>query len=174
MTCPRYSFPWRLATDCRGVASVLVAAPSAWSAEEEQDLVTNPGFGGQHHTDLPRTYTVVDDVAHSGKRSLRVVNTDPDRYLLASQPLKLKPGMMYRFSAWVRAQGVQGNDTGATICVEWYGEKGFIGGTYPGGIKGDRDWYRIEAVTPPIPEAATRCQVHLYLRKKMTGYGMDR
>lgn len=170
MTCPRYSFPWRLATGLVVALLLLAAAPQARCAEEEPNLVTNPSFEeGNAGWTLPATYTVVDDVAHSGKRSLRVVNTDPDRYLLASQPLKLKPGMMYRFSAWVRAQGVQGNDTGATICVEWYGEKGFIGGTYPGGIKGDRDWYRIEAVTPPIPEAATRCQVTLYLRKKMTG-----
>ncbi|HHX40006.1 MAG TPA: hypothetical protein GX715_08580, partial [Armatimonadetes bacterium] len=138
MIHPLYSFPWRLATGLVVALLLLAAAPQARCAEEEPNLVTNPSFEeGNAGWTLPATYTVVDDVAHSGKRSLRVLNTDPDRYLLAAQPLELKPGMMYRFSAWVRAQGVQGNDTGATICVEWYGEKGFIGGTYPGGIKGD-------------------------------------
>lgn len=151
-------------------ALFLLAGAPAWCADEEQNLVDNPGFEmGDAGWTLPSVYTVVDDVAHSGKRSLRVVNPDAGRYLLASRSVPLKPGMRYRFSAWVRTQGVQGNDTGATICMEWGSEKGYIGGSYPGGIKGDRDWQRVEAVTQPLPEEATGLAVTLYLRKGMTG-----
>jgi hypothetical protein len=148
----------------------LIVAITPASSQEEANLVRNIGFeDGKSPWSLPKTFNVVDDVAHAGTHSLRLVNTNKATYLLASQTIPFKPGMKYRYSAWIKTRGVQGEDTGATICMEWSGAKGWLGGSYASGKKGDRDWFRVEDVTAPIPKEATSVCVQLYLRKDMTG-----
>ncbi|MBC7288158.1 MAG: hypothetical protein H5T86_08980, partial [Armatimonadetes bacterium] len=94
----------------------------------------------------------------------------PGRYLLCTQNIPLKPGAYYEFSVWVKTQGIQGEDTGATVCVEFYDSEGkYIGGTYPAGIKGDRDWTQIKAISSRVPQNAARCNVTVYVRRNMTG-----
>lgn len=138
-------------------------------APEDVALV-NPGFeDGATGWNLPRTYRVDDTVAHTGRASLRVENTDPGTYLLAGQPVQLTAGARYRFSVWVKTEDVSGDDSGATICIEWSGENGWIGGAYPAGVKGTSDWKQVEGITSPIPAEATSVSVTLYLRKGMTG-----
>ncbi|MCX6899101.1 MAG: hypothetical protein NT105_10405, partial [Verrucomicrobia bacterium] len=152
------------------VAMTLIAGIAPGSSQEDASLVRNAGFeDGKTHWSLPKTFSVVDDAAHSGTHSLRLVNTNKAAYLLASQTIPFKPGMKYRYSAWIKTRGVQGEDTGATICMEWSGAKGWLGGSYASGKKGDRDWFRVEDVTAPIPKEATSVRVQLYLRKGMTG-----
>ena len=150
--------------------AMLVALAGGVCAEETPDLVRNPGFEeGAAGWSLPAAYSVVEDAAHAGKGCLRLVNADKSTYVLATQKIGARPGRMYRFGAWMKTQAVAGNDSGATICMEWYGEKGYLGGAYPSGKKGDNDWYRVETTTGPIPKEATSISLALYLRKGMTG-----
>lgn len=153
-----------------GAVALITAIALAASSQEETNLVRNAGFeDGAAHWSLPRTFSVVGDVAHAGTHSLRLVNTNKATYLLATQTIPFKPGMKYRYGAWIKTRGVQGEDTGATICMEWSGAKGWLGGSYASGKKGDRDWFRVESVSGPIPVEATTVRVNLYLRKDMTG-----
>ncbi|MBI5685200.1 MAG: hypothetical protein HZC54_08960 [Verrucomicrobia bacterium] len=150
-------------------AAMTLIAGTAFSSEET-NLVRNAGFeDGKTNWSLPRTFSVVDDAAHAGTHSLRLVNTNKASYLLASQAIPFRPGMKYHYSAWVKTRGVQGEDTGATICMEWSGPKGWLGGSYASGKKGDQNWFHVESVTAPIPKEATSVRVQLYLRKGMTG-----
>ncbi|MCX7598473.1 MAG: hypothetical protein N2512_06340 [Armatimonadetes bacterium] len=143
-----------------------------------QDItVTNPGFEDADAQGVPvgwradpAVYQVDDTVAHSGRCSLRYVNDDPNRYVMCAQDLPLKPGHMYEFSVWVKTRGIEGEDTGATICLEWQGEGGkYLGGSYPAGIKGDNDWTLIRGISGRVPAEAVRCHVLCYVRNKMTG-----
>lgn len=154
------------------VASVLAAAVVA------QDIpVVNPGFEEADEQGLPvgwradpAVYQVDETVFRSGHRSLRYVNDDPNRYVMCAQDLPLNPGHMYEFSVWVKTKGIQGEDTGATICLEWYGENGkYLGGSYPAGVKGDNDWTLIRAISGRVPAEAVRCHVLCYVRRGMTG-----
>lgn len=170
---PHSQRPWWWNCSRMGSLLCLILALGCLSgarAEETSPLLNNPGFEeGAEGWGLPPTYQVVDDVARTGRRSLRLVNRDPNQYLLAGQRLSLKPGMMYRFGAWVKTEGVQGRESGATLCVEWNGAQGYLGGSYPEGRKGDNDWFYVEGRTPPIPAEATEVTLCLYLRRGMTG-----
>ena len=149
---------------------LFFAMASVASSQEETQLVRNGGFEeGAAPWSLPKTFSVVDDMAHTGAHSLRLVNTNKATYLLASQTIPFKPGMKYRYSAWIKTRGVQGEDTGASVCMEWSGAQGWLGGSYASGKKGDHDWFHVESVTAPIPKEATRLHLSLYLRKGMTG-----
>jgi hypothetical protein len=151
-------------------AATLLIAGTTFALSEETNLVHNAGFeDGKTHWSLPKTFSVMDDAAHTGTHSLRLVNTNKTTYLLASQAIPFRPGMKYRYSAWIKTRGVRGEDTGATICMEWSGPKGWLGGSFASGKKGDQNWFHIEGVTAPIPKEATTVRVELYLRKGMTG-----
>ena len=152
-------------------APVLAEAPTPEEAVRGPNLVASPGFeDGAEGWNLPDGHRIVQGAAsHSGGFFLSAERTDPQAYRLATQVVPCRPGRRYRFSAWVRAKGVAGADSGATICMEWSGKDGWIGGTYPSGVKGTTEWTHIEGLTPPIPPEATRVTVTLYLRRGMTG-----
>ena len=134
------------------------------------NLARNPGFEeGARPWQLPEGFKVVEGMGRSGGACLHFVRTDASTYRLASQRIEFRPGRRYRFSVWVRTKGVAGTDSGATVCMEWSGAKGWMGGAYPNGRKGDSDWFRVEAVTPPVPPEAKSLNVTLYIRKGMTG-----
>jgi hypothetical protein len=152
------------------LTTLAAFAFAAAAAGQDANLARNAGFEDSATCwQLPRGFSVVEDVAHGGARSLRLVNTNQSTYLLASQNIPFKPGMKYRYSAWIRTRGVKGEDSGATICMEWSGAKGWLGGSYASGKKGDQEWFLVESVTAPIPKEATAVRVNLYLRRRMTG-----
>ncbi len=141
------------------------------------NLVENPGFEQVSADgafapwgDGGSVYTSVADVAHSGARSLRYTNEDADRYVLCGQEVFLEPGAAYEFSAWIKTEGVDGPDSGATICLEWWaeGEK-YLGGSYPSGFKGTADWRQLKAISGRVPPTAVSCNITCYLRKGCTG-----
>ncbi|MCX5672571.1 MAG: hypothetical protein NTU94_14740, partial [Planctomycetota bacterium] len=153
-------------------ALLAAIAPAALSAEAPApNLVKNPGFeDGAKPWSLPQGFEVVEGASsHSGGHGLRFARQDVTLYDLASQRIDFRPGARYQFSAWVRTKGVAGPESGATICMEWSGPKGWIGGAYPEGRKGDSGWFQVIGITPPIPKEATGVSVTLYLRKGMTG-----
>jgi hypothetical protein len=147
-------------------------------AQEGDNLVSNPGFesldaaGGPVGWTLPQpVYAVVTDVWRTGARALRYVNADAARYQLASCALPKEPGAHYEFEVWVRTENVQGDDSGATVCLEWYDTQGgYLGGAYPAGVKGSNSaWTRVHGESRKTPENAERCTVTCYVRKGMTG-----
>lgn len=156
----------------RTIALFLILSLAAtWArAGEGTNLVQNPGLESTPTVwTLPPTCRVVEDVAHTGWRSLRLTNTNPATYLLARQSVRCQPGRKYAYRAWIKTRDVRGDDSGATLCVEWSGPRGWIGGSYADGKKGDQDWFLVEGLTGPIPTEATSVTVQLYLRKGMTG-----
>ena len=115
-------------------------------------------------------YSLVATPTHTGAKSLQVVNDDPAKYALCTQPVKLQPGCFYELSGWVKTRGVGGGDgQGASFCVEWWGPKGYLGGCYPGGAGGDSDWTHIRAVTDRVPAGATSARLVCYLWRSVTG-----
>jgi hypothetical protein len=143
------------------LAAMAVALPAA---AQSPNLLRNPGFeDGASGWQLPPNVEVVKEVAHGDAHSLRILNTDAKTYVLASQNVAVQPGHRYRYGAWIRTRGVKGDDSGATICMEWSGPKGWMGGSYLDGRKGDRDWFHLEGLTGPIPDGATSVSVRLYL-----------
>ena len=154
---------------------ILLLVGSAGFADDV--AVLNAGFEEAGDKGLPLSWTGATDVyqrddavAHSGGASLRFVNTDPDHYVLCSQRIDLEPGRMYESSVWVKTEGVEGKDSGATICLEWSDADGkYLGGSYPGGVKGDSDWTLVRGLSSRVPENAVSCSVTCYVRKGMTG-----
>lgn len=162
----------RVVTLALFAALFAAIAPAALAAEEDApNLVKNPGFeDGAKPWSLPKGFEVVEAASsHSGAHGLHFTRGDAATYDLASQRIDFRPGARYLFSAWVRTRGVVGPESGATVCMEWSGPKGWIGGTYPDGRKGDAGWFQVTGVTPPMPKEATSVAVTLYLRKGMTG-----
>lgn len=157
---------------CAAVGSALGQTGAA-----QQNLAANPSFEDSGlesarpqgwHGD-PKIYSVDASIARTGQRSLKFVNADPGRYVLCTQRVPLQALWKCRASAWVKTEGVVGDESGATICLEWQDKNGkWLGGVYPAGIKGTHDWQRIEAVTRLPPGAAT-CHLACYVRQGMTG-----
>lgn len=160
------------------VLGALVSA-TAFAADDWKppNLARNPSFetvdaagapadwGGD-----PAVYSTVTSPTHQSARALQWVNADPKRYVLCSQTVPLKPGRAYEVRVWVKTENVQGEETGATICLEWADAKGkWIGGHYPEGVKGTSDWQQIRSISPPVPKEAAACTVTCYVRQGMTG-----
>lgn len=160
----------------------LAATPSALGGQAESlpdmpNLVTNAGFEEPAAKGpLPTgwagdvsVYSRDETGAHSEQASLRFVNPDPEKYRLCSHVVQVEHGRRYEFSAWVRTQDVKGEDSGATVCMEWSGAGKWIGGSYPGGVKGTADWSLVRGISKRIPKDADRCSITCYVRKGMTG-----
>ncbi len=157
--------------------TVLAAYGQEWGVGIGENLVKNPGFeevqGGKltSWAAAAPVYSADDTTARGGERSLKFVNDDPGNYVLCGQRIDLEPGRLYEVKAWVKTEGVEGADSGATVCVEWSdGEGKYLGGHYPPGKKGDTpEWTQVRGISPRIPEEAASCSVTCYVRKGMTG-----
>jgi len=154
-------------------AVILATAATAGAAE----LVVNGGFeeaaakaaGPAAWSGDPAVFSLDREVKRSGEASLRYENSDANRYRLAGQKVPLQPGRKYRVSAWVKTDGIAGQESGATICLEWQGPDGkWMGGSYPSGVKGTSDWRQVETITR-LPKEAGSVNLACYVRKGMTG-----
>lgn len=159
---------------------ILLASTGAdWDRFEfiGQNLVGNGGFerygsGGlpAEWNGPPSVYSRTTAARHKGRASLAFVNPDAADYALCSQTIPLEPGRLYAFGCMVKATGVEGADSGATICVEWWDEDGeYLYGSYPRGVKGDTAWQEIKDLIGRAPASAHRASVTCYVRKGMTG-----
>lgn len=148
-----------------GLAAPPNLAANPGFEDLDKDAPTPAGWGGDR-----AVYTRDGSVSRTGRASLRYVNGDPKRYRLCGQKVLLEPGRKYRLSAWVKTKDVAGSDSGATICMEWQDRAGkWLGGIYPKGVKGTRDWTEVSAITRLPAEAGSTCTISCYLRKGMTG-----
>ncbi len=75
-----------------------------------------------------------DAVAHTGRRSLRIVN-DEANLAYALQRLEVEPRAIYRIAAWVRTEAVGANAVGACLAIR--GRPNLVGD-----IRGDTNGWR--------------------------------
>ncbi|MBM4050450.1 MAG: hypothetical protein FJ279_35595, partial [Planctomycetes bacterium] len=169
---------------CVCLAVILPCPRLAAQEDKWRNLVANPGFEELDEAGKLKAWRVPgkdwaadEQVAHSGKRSLRTVREDAATYLLTAQTLDLKPGEMVSASVWVKSENVkvskpeEGGSLGATMCLEWADAQGkWLGGFYSfQGLLGTKDWQKVSAEGFAIPADAGRVTVTLYLRKGLTG-----
>jgi hypothetical protein len=155
-----------------------LAVGAAGSLSAAENAVLNPGF---EETDAAGVtagwperkpvYRFQDGVGRAGSRGLAFENADPKYYSFPTQTVGVKPGCCYRFEVWVRTEALTGDESGATVCLEWAGPAGkWMGGAYAEGVSGTSDgWKLVSGVTPPIPTNVTRVTVAPYVRRGMTG-----
>jgi hypothetical protein len=151
----------------------------AWSgALAQENAVCNPGFeetgpGGAvaGWSERKPAYRFADGAGRNGSRGLAFDNSDPKFYSFPSQKLDLQPGRCYAFEVWVKTEGLTGDESGATACMEWSGADGkYLGGAYPEGVRGTSDgWVKVRGVTRALPTNAVRVTLAPYVRRGMTG-----
>ena len=156
---------------CFVLAGVVRAAMAA-----EGEVVVNGGFDEVKDgvtvgwRNIGRRYVFRDGAGRNGTRGLHYENDDPKFYSFPGQKIPFKAGRAYEFEVWVRTEGLQGDDSGATLCIEWSDANGkWLGGAYPRGVKGTSGWTRVKGITGRIPENAASVRVNPYVRKGMTG-----
>lgn len=146
--------------------------------QADANAVRNPGFemtdaAGATAGWLARQpgYLFADGVGRNGSRGLVYENRDPDFYSFPTQKLDVEPGCCYAFEVWVKTEGLKGDESGATVCMEWSGRDGkWLGGAYADGVRGTSDgWQKVQGCTRAIPTNAVRVSIAPYVRRGMTG-----
>ncbi|MDX9980387.1 MAG: hypothetical protein RBU25_10215, partial [Lentisphaeria bacterium] len=159
------------------VVGLLCAGMLAWAGPVGPNLAPNPGFeemAGEQPVGwrLPSPeYSISTEAPRSGERCLRFENADAGKYVLCAVPVTVEKGRRYELSVWVRTENIEGEDSGATLCLEFWGaEKKYLSGSYPSGVKGTQgEWKLVRAVSGPAPEATESVNLTCYVRKGMTG-----
>lgn len=136
-------------------------------------LVANGDFEkGVDGWALTPGYSIVKGEGRSMTSALVYENRDPGfPYAQPKQLVKLEPGKVYRFSAWIRTEDVTPQKgAGASVCLESQDADGkTIKWYWTGGMKDSGDWKKIEGVSRPIPEEAKRCYVSVFCSPGTTG-----
>lgn len=150
----------------------------AWAAAGQENAVRNAGF---EETDAAGAtvgwserrpvYRFAGGAGRGGSRGLVFENSDPAFYAFPSQRLEVETGQCYAFEVWVRTEGLEGEESGATVCMEWSGADGkWLGGAYAKGVRGTSDgWQKVRGTTQALPAEAARVTVAPYVRRGMTG-----
>lgn len=165
--------PWQKKLRIVAVA-IMAAAKSLPSCGGE--LVLNGGFDEvadgktAHWNTIGQKFTYRDGVGRNGTRALCYENDDPSFYSFPGQRIPLKAGHAYEYQVWVKTENLTGNESGATVCIEWNDANGkWLGGAYVGGVKGTKDWTCVKGVTDKVPKEAASARVSPYVRKGMKG-----
>lgn len=136
-------------------------------------LVVNGDFEmGTEGWTLTPGYSVVKGEGRSMTAALAYENRNPDfPYAQPKQLVKLETGKVYRFSAWIRTEGVTPQKgAGASVCLECQDADGrTVKWNWTTGMKGSGDWKKIEGVSRPIPVEAKRCYVSVFCSPGSTG-----
>ncbi len=153
---------------------------AAWgvSARAQENVVQNPGFEQTDAAGVTQAwgerrpvYRFADGQGRMGSRGLVFENADPNYYSFPVQKLELQTGCCYAYEVWVRTERLSGEESGATVCMEWSDAGGkYLGGAYAEGVRGTSDgWQRVHGFTRVIPTNAVRISVAPYVRRGMTG-----
>jgi hypothetical protein len=141
------------------------------------NVVVNPAFEQaaerpplpEAWSGTPKVYSRDSSAGRNGTACLKFDSSNPQSYVLCTQKVPVGPGWKCRFSAWIKTRNIEGPESGATICMEWAGPDGkWLGGSYPGGIRGTKDWTRVEGVAC-LPRQAQNVRLSCYVRRGMTG-----
>ena len=149
------------------------------AAEAAPNEVKNPDFedtadGTAKHWTLNGCYSAARGYGENGSGGLKYENSDPSRFELPRQSLKLKSGREYRFACRTKVEKleVHGASGGARICIEFTDADGkWCGGSYWGGSgkrTTDGNWITLEK-TCRVPEKAVYSHVKPYVDRGVTG-----
>jgi len=107
----------------------------------------------------------------NGAPSLHYSNANPNQYILATQSVKITPQTAYVIACWIKTTAINGPDSnGATIALEWKDKDGkFLGGFYPKGVMGTKDWTKVTGTSALSPSNAATATVVCYARKACVG-----
>ena len=128
------------------VAAVALAVVSALcgTVAAKAPLVANGDFEkGADGWTLTPGYSFVKGEGRSMTTALVYENRDPDfPYAQPKQELKLEPGKVYRFSAWIRTEDITPQKgAGASVCLESQdGDGKTMKWYWTTGMKGSGDW----------------------------------
>ena len=138
----------------------------AGSLFAQDALLVNGDFqNGAQGWSLTPGYQIEKGSGCNGTAALAYSNADPEfPYAIPKQEVKLEPGKVYRFSAWMRTEGiVPKRGVGASVCIECQDAQGkTIKWFWTSGLNGNRDWKRIAGRTRPIPEETVRSFVSVF------------
>jgi len=159
----------------RWIAGWILAVALGVNAQE--NMVRNSGFEEVDATGAPLAwnqvkpvYTIIDGAGRNNSRGLQFDNSDPAFYSFPQQKIDLQPGSRYKISVWVRTEGLKGDDSGATLCLEWNDAQGkYLGGSYPHGVKGSSDGWKLVEGETQYPLDAASVRIAPYVRRGMTG-----
>ena len=158
-----------------GLGVILAVIANAGPAE---NAVRNPGFeqleasgATAAWSERKPVYRFADGAGRNGSRGLAFDNADPQYYSFPSQKLEVETGCCYAYEVWVRTENLNGDESGATVCLEWSDAGGkYVGGAYAEGVRGTSGgWRRVHGFTRAIPTNVTRVSIAPYVRKGMTG-----
>ena len=122
-----------------------------------------------------KLFRIDEGCGQNGTGGLAWESSDPDRYRLVSQSLKLERGRRYRYSCRVKTEDLVStlakNRRGAHMCVGWYDADGkWLAEVSPRKAPlGTTDWAELSGETPPIPENAASFNVSLYVNRGCAG-----
>ena len=134
-------------------------------AAQGANLLRNAGFesvdadgvvGGWNY--VPTDYRMEESAGMNGTRGMvfRAKGRMTGTPLL--QRVRVTPGIRYHYGAWARTEKLVGNgEACARVCLLWEDNWGRLmdDGCYMGyRLKGDTDWKKIEAISPPMPAGA--------------------
>ena len=158
------------------LAAAVSARAEAGAPEQGPELVRNGGFNEvvdgktAGWNAVGGKYVYRDGEGRGGTRALCFENDDPKFYSFPGQRVPLKAGRVYEYEVWVKTENLTGDESGATICIEWSDEHGkWLGGSYANGVKGTKDWTLVRGVTDKVPKEAASVRVSPYVRKGMVG-----
>ena len=128
---------------------------------------------------IPPAYSVVKGEGMNGSSAFVYENADPNLpYVYPQCEIQLQTSVIYRVSGWIRTENLEpGRYKGAQlaiICLDADG-KGFrdgiyeLGAWYSPGMKGTKDWQKIEFVTREIPPATAKCILIAYCTPQALG-----
>jgi hypothetical protein len=142
---------------------------SAEFAIPQAPQIINAGFeSGTKGWKLPDGYGIDRKGGRNGLACLTYTRQDAKKYCLGQTTIKVNPDTRYHYGVWIRCSNVKGARSGATMCLEYFKKGKWVGGDYPEGIKGTRDWTFLSS-NATIPQGVTECRLSLYFRKGITG-----
>ena len=146
--------------------------PSFETTTDDVKLVPNWELQGRG-----QIYSFDSTVAHSGKSSLKWLNTDAGRLDRAMQWMALQPkaGVPYDFGVWVKTENVerkQGQGNGVSIQIQWYNDAhDKLIGWYTGlpEVRGTTDWTWVGVKNVVFPPEAKNLRLVLFVFWGHTG-----
>ena len=142
----------------------------------DDNLIANHDFSQFEGNGKPAGWTMGSNFSvliNGGENGncLAFENKSPETYHLCVQNINCRPGDIFVFGTYVKTENMTGEDSGATVCLEWYDKEGkFRGGDYPSGKKGNTpNWTLIHMRSGQVPEGVNTARFALYARKGMVG-----
>lgn len=125
--------------------------------EARGDRLDGVGF-----QDEPGAGSFVDEkVVRSGRRALRLSAGGKSPNYRVMQPITVEPHRVYRFSAWVKTEGLRPASSFRLLILG--ADKGGRALTFfEGGVRGDQDWKRVEVVFNSLDQSKVNAYVGLW------------